>query len=160
MNAPKRGAGRAQRLADLDQTRLAESLFQAVGPSVSEQARAHETEERIEQALLGLVRTHLLRHAGTYGLEQGFGEPRLFQVRQSLHPVRAALASAQPARFLAHRVLHADREPVAKRALGAVLEALEPRDRRAHRFLDEILLVGEFTQAFPQTRRDDRAYLR
>jgi RNA polymerase sigma-70 factor (subfamily 1) len=55
LNARKRGAGRVQRLADLEQTRLAESLFQAVGPSVSQQARAHETEERIEQALLELA---------------------------------------------------------------------------------------------------------
>ena len=55
LNADKRGAGRVQRMADLDQTRLAESLFQAVGPGVTEQARAHETEERIEQALLELA---------------------------------------------------------------------------------------------------------
>lgn len=52
--AAKRGAGRLQKIADLAQTRLAESLFADRGPTASEAARGREEEERIETALLSL----------------------------------------------------------------------------------------------------------
>ena len=53
--AAKRGGGKVQRVADLAQTRLAESLFPDGGPGVSKAARDHEDEERVEAAMLGLT---------------------------------------------------------------------------------------------------------
>ena len=53
--AEKRGAGRVQRMADLEQSRLRDSLFPDPGHSASAGARGHETEERIERAMLELT---------------------------------------------------------------------------------------------------------
>ncbi len=52
--AIKRGVGRVQRVADLAQSRLAESLFLDATPSASQAARNREREEQIETALLQL----------------------------------------------------------------------------------------------------------
>lgn len=54
-DAIKRGAGKVQRIADLAQTRLAESLFPDGTPGASQAARDREDEEQMEAALLQLA---------------------------------------------------------------------------------------------------------
>ena len=51
----KRGAGQVQRVADLPQTRLSETLFPAEPAGVSRAVREREEEDRLEAALLQLA---------------------------------------------------------------------------------------------------------